>query len=137
MQYKIPVQIENEDPILLWLSLRQLSIVMIWFWIWYSIFKSLAPIWVEIAAIPAITIAVIWVVIAIFKYSEMTFIEFLLSFIRYKVNIDNRKWVKWVDSYYLMDIWSISNIEKKIDNKIDFQDKINKMKEMEDKLNKI
>mgnify|MGYP002078541537 FL=1 len=137
MQYKIPVQIENEDPILLWLSLRQLSIVMIWFWIWYSIFKSLAPIWVEIAAIPAITIAVIWVVIAIFKYSEMTFIEFLLSFIRYKVNIDNRKWVKWVDSYSLMDIWFISNIENKIDNKIDFQDKINKMKEMEDKLNKI
>lgn len=137
MQYKIPVQIENEDPILLWLSLRQLSIVMIWFWIWYSIFKSLAPIWVEIAAIPAITIAIIWVVIAIFKYSEMTFIEFLLSFIRYKVNIDNRKWVKWVDSYSLMDIWFISNIENKIDNKIDFQDKINKMKEMEDKLNKI
>ena len=110
---------------------------MIWFWIWYSIFKSLAPIWVEIAAIPAITIAIIWVVIAIFKYSEMTFIEFLLSFIRYKVNIDNRKWVKWVDSYSLMDIWFISNIENKIDNKIDFQDKINKMKEMEDKLNKI
>lgn len=137
MQYKIPVQIENEDPILLWLSLRQLSIVMIWFWIWYSIFKSLAPIWVEIAAIPAITIAATWLVIAIFKYSEMTFIEFLLAFIRYKVNIDNRKWVKWVDSYSLMDIWFISNIENKIDNKVDFQDKINKMKEMEDKLNKI
>lgn len=137
MQYKIPVQIENEDPILLWLSLRQLSIVMIWFWIWYSIFKSLAPIWVEIAAIPAITIATTWLVIAIFKYSEMTFIEFLLAFIRYKVNIDNRKWVKWVDSYSLMDIWFISNIENKIDNKVDFQDKINKMKEMEDKLNKI
>lgn len=137
MQYKIPVQIENEDPILLWLSLRQLSIIMIWFWIWYSIFKSLAPIWVEIAAIPAIIIATTWVVIAIFKYSEMTFIAFLLSFIRYKVNIDNRKWVKWVDSYSLMDIWFISNIENKIDNKIDFQDKINKMKDMEDKLNKI
>jgi len=59
MQYKIPVQIENEDPILLWLSLRQLTIVMIWFWIWYSVFKSLLPIWTEVAAIPAIIIATI------------------------------------------------------------------------------
>lgn len=31
MQYKIPVQVENEDPILLGLSLRQLTIVMIAF----------------------------------------------------------------------------------------------------------
>jgi hypothetical protein len=30
MQYKIPVQIENEDPIMLWLSLRQLMIIMVW-----------------------------------------------------------------------------------------------------------
>ena len=29
MQYKIPVQIENEDPIFLGLSLRQLTIIMI------------------------------------------------------------------------------------------------------------
>ncbi len=137
MQYKIPVQIENEDPILLWLSLRQLVIVMVWFWIWYSIFKSLIPLWTEIAAIPAITIATIWVIIAIFKYSEMTFIQFILSFIRYKVNLDNRKWVKWVDSSSLMDIWFITNQENKIDNKVDFNDKINKIKDMDDKLNKI
>lgn len=137
MQYKIPVQIENEDPILLWLSLRQLIIVMIWFWIWYSVFKSLAPIWTEIAAIPAIIIITIGIVIAIFKYSEMTFVKFILSFIRYKVNIDNRKWIKWVDSYSLMDIWFINNIENKVDNKIDLKDKIDKRKEIEDKINKI
>lgn len=29
MQYKIPVQVENEDPIFLGLSLRQLMIIMI------------------------------------------------------------------------------------------------------------
>lgn len=60
MQYKIPVQVENEDPILLGLSLRQLTIVMIGFGIAYSLFKSLeAKVGVEIAAIPSILIAVI------------------------------------------------------------------------------
>ncbi len=41
MQYKIPVQIENEDPILLGLSLRQLTIIMISWAIAYQTFKSL------------------------------------------------------------------------------------------------
>jgi hypothetical protein len=43
MQYKIPVQIENEDPIFLGLSLRQLTIIMIGFSGAYGIFQSLAP----------------------------------------------------------------------------------------------
>lgn len=137
MQYKIPVQIENEDPILLWLGLRQLTIVMIWFWIWYSIFKSLIPLWTEIATIPSVTISLIWIFIAVFKYSEMTFVQFILNFIRYKVNLDNRKWVRWVDSYSLIDIWFISNIENKLDNKVDLKDKIEKMKNIEEKINKI
>jgi hypothetical protein len=44
MQYKIPVQIENEDPILLGLSLRQLAIIMVFFGIAYSIYTSLAEL---------------------------------------------------------------------------------------------
>ena len=95
MQYKIPVQIENEDPIVLWLSIRQLVIIMIWWWIWYSLFTSLAPsLWAEIAAIPWLIIATIAVTIAIFKYSEMTFIPFILSFIRFKTNMEEIKWNK-------------------------------------------
>lgn len=138
MQYKIPVQIENEDPILLWLSLRQLIIVMVWFWFWYSIFKSLAPsLWTEMAAIPSIIVATIAVLIAIFKYSEMTFIPFILSFIRYKINLDTRKWIKSTDSFSSLDIWFVTNIEERKIEKIDFWEKINKIKEMEDKLNKI
>ncbi len=138
MQYKIPVQIENEDPILLWLSLRQLIIIMVWGWIWYSIFKSLAPsLGSEIAAIPSITIITIAILVAIFKYSEMTFVPFVLSFIRYKVNLDTRKWVKSVDSFSVLDIWFVSSHEEKKKEKIDFWEKINKIKEMEDKLNKI
>lgn len=138
MQYKIPVQIENEDPIVLWLSLRQLWIIMVWWWIAYSLFTSLAPsIWVEVAAIPSLFIFWIAVMIAIFKYSEMTFVPFILSFIRYKSNIEERKWIKWIDSFQPIDIWFITGNESKKETKIDFTDKIDKINELQDKINKI
>lgn len=138
MQYKIPVQIENEDPIVLWLSLRQLAIIMVGWWIWYSLFTSLAPnIWAEIAAIPWIIIFLITLMIAIFKYSEMTFVPFILSFTRFHTNISERKWIKWVDSYQPIDVWFMSNTSAKKNEKIDFSSKIDKIKELDDKLNKI
>jgi hypothetical protein len=43
MQYKIPVQIENEDPIFMGLSLRQLTILMIGFGIAYLLFQNISP----------------------------------------------------------------------------------------------
>ena len=58
MQYKIPVQIENEDPIFLGLSLRQLMIIMIGFGIAYLLFQNLAPqTGGEVALIPSGAIA--------------------------------------------------------------------------------
>lgn len=138
MQYKIPVQIENEDPIFLGLSLKQLAIVMIFFWVAYSVFQSLAPaFWNEVALIPTIIIATIWVSIAIFKFSEMTFVVFVLAFLRYKLNIDVRTWRKGVDSYSPLDIWYIVSEDKKLENKVDFDDKLSKMKELDEKLEKI
>lgn len=138
MQYKIPVQIENEDPIVLWLSLRQLAIIVAGWWISYSLFISIAQnAWPEIAAIPSIAIFLVAVLIAIFKYSEMTFIPFILAFVRFKTNLEERKWSKWVDSFQPLDIWFLSNIENKTDKKIDFTSKIDKIKELEDKINKI
>lgn len=138
MQYKIPVQIENEDPIIIGLSLRQLIIIMVWSGLGYSIFTSLSPILgTEIAAIPSLIIASIAFLIAIFKYSEMTFIPFILSFIRYKVNLNTRKWIKGVDSFSALDVGFVSNMENKKTEKIDFWDKISKIREMEEKLKKI
>lgn len=138
MQYKIPVQIENEDPIIWPLSLRQLIICVVWWGIWYSIFKTLAPaVWTEIAAIPAIIVAWLWFIIAIFKYSEMTFVPFVLSFIRFWVNISERKWVKWVDSFSALDIWYITNTEEKKSAKVDTTEKIDKIKDLEEKLKNI
>ncbi len=138
MQYKIPVQIENEDPILLWLSGRQLAIIMIWGWIWYSIFQSLAPVlWNTVALFPAWIILAIAVWIAVIKVYEMTFLRLVLAFIRYKVNLDTRKWTKWVDSFSAMDIWFISYNENKAEQKIDTKSKIDKIKDLEENLNKI
>jgi|SaaInlV_120m_DNA_4_1040238.scaffolds.fasta_scaffold09002_4 glucan phosphoethanolaminetransferase (alkaline phosphatase superfamily) len=138
MQYKIPVQIENEDPIVLGLSLRQLTIIIIWWWIWYTLFTSLAPsIWAEIAAIPALIIAWLAVIIAVFKYSEMTFVPFIFSFLRLKTNISERRWIKWVDGFQPIDVWHLTTSNSKKDEKIDFSNKIDKIKELEDQLHKI
>ena len=138
MQYKIPVQIENEDPIVAWLSLRQLAIIMVWWGIAYSIFTSLAEnLSTEIALIPSLLIAWITLLIALFKYSEMTFIPFILSFIRLKSNMEERKWSKWIDSFQPIDIWYLTSSQSKKEEKIDFTSKIDKINELKNKLNKI
>lgn len=137
MQYKIPVQIENEDPILLWLSLRQLAIIMVWFWIAYQTFKWLEPnLWAEIALVPSILIATITFLIAVFRSYEMSFVPFVLSFLRLNINSKERKWDQWTDSFDCLKIWYIRLDEKK-EEKIDFQNKIDKINSLEDKLSKI
>lgn len=138
MQYKIPVQIENEDPIVLGLSLRQLAIIMIGGGIAYSIFTGLAPsVWTEVAALPAIIIAILAFMIAVFKSSEMTFVPFMLTLVRYHTNEKERKWQKWVDSFQPIDIWFITSEWQKKSEDIDFQSKIDKISKLDDKLNKI
>ncbi len=138
MQYKIPVQIENEDPILLWLSLKQLWIIMGGFWIAYWIFKSLEPnTWAEIAAIPSIIVALITLGIALFKHSEMTFLPFILAFLRFHINYKERTWKMWVDSHNPLDIWIITVNDKKEEKQIDLQTKKEKLSSLEDNLSKI
>lgn len=138
MQYKIPVQIENEDPIFLWLSLRQLFVIILWLWIAYLIFKSLEPkVWIQVAAIPSMIIWVISIVIAIFKQYEMTFVPFMLAILRFNVNSKERNWQKWVDSFQAIDIWFVTSIDTKKTDNIDFDKKIDKIKNLEDKIKRI
>lgn len=138
MQYKIPVQIENEDPIILWLSLKQLMIIMVWWAIGYWVFNSLEPNtgW-EIALIPTVIIVWITLFIALFKQYEMTFLPFMLAILRFNINFKERSFVKAVDSFSPLDIWIIVNNQKKDNEKIDFQDKFEKIKSLEDNLSKI
>lgn len=137
MQYKIPVQIENEDPIFLWLGLKQLAIVVIWWWIWYNVFKLLSDLWPEIAAIPAIIIFVISIAIAKFKIAGMSFLKFIYSFIQLKVNLEERKWIKWIDSFQPIDLWYITNVDEIKNETVDMESKMDKINKLKDKINKI
>ncbi|NUJ98268.1 PrgI family protein [Candidatus Gracilibacteria bacterium] len=138
MQYKIPVQIENEDPIFLGLSLRQLAIVMIGSAIAYYVFKSLSlRTSSEIALIPSIFIILFTLVIALFKNSEMTFVPFILALLRFNINPKERIWANTIDSFQPIDIGILTNIDNKKDEKVDFDEKIDKMKEFSENIEKI
>ncbi|MDD5769382.1 MAG: PrgI family protein [Candidatus Gracilibacteria bacterium] len=138
MQYKIPVQIENDDPIVLGLSLKQLIIMMVGGAMAYGTFNSLEPkIGGEVALIPTIVLVLITLFIALFKQYEMTFLPFILALLRFNINFKERYWIKAVDSFSPLDIGIIVNQEKKEDNNIDFKDKMEKIKSLEENLNKI
>ncbi len=110
MQYKIPVQIENEDPIFLGLSLRQLAIIMIGGGIAYSIFKSLEKnIGPQAASIPAIIVLIIVLFIALFKNSEMTFLPFILNMVRLNLNGGTRLWQKGTESFSRLSIGYVAS----------------------------
>ena len=138
MQYKIPVQIENEDPIILWLSLRQLSILMGFWSVGYMIFNSLSTVIpTEIAAAPWVVLLLIGFLIAKFKHSGMTFVQFILAFMRLKANIQQRHWIWSVDSFHPFDIWYVQNTDNKKDETIDFSSKLDKIHELEKKIDHI
>ncbi len=138
MQYKIPVQIENEDPILLGLSLRQLSILMGWWGIAYLVFNSLAPtIWAEIALLPSGFIAIITFAIAVFKIHEMTFIPFVLAFVRRQINMNERTWENTTDSFQPMDIGFLTNEKNIKQADIDLDEKTGSLQDLQEKLKNI
>ncbi|MCH8518453.1 PrgI family protein [Candidatus Gracilibacteria bacterium] len=138
MQYKIPVQIENEDPIFLGLSLRQLMILMIGFSFAYLIFTSLEPnIGPEIALIPSGIVAIIALLIAIFKQYEMTFVPFVLALILLNSFSRERRWEQGVDSFQPIDVGFLVTTEAKKKDSIDLREKMDTMQELQEKLKKI
>ncbi|MCT4617268.1 MAG: PrgI family protein [Candidatus Gracilibacteria bacterium] len=138
MQYKIPVQIENEDPIILGLSLRQLAIIMTGFGIAYGIFKSIEPTFGgELALLPSGIVASIGVAIAVFKIHHMSFVPFVLAMIRLSVNAKERHWQKGVDSHMPIDIGFITMENTKVEKKYETDSSLDKMKSLEDKLKKL
>lgn len=114
MQYKIPLQIENEDPIVLGLSLRQLTIMMIWAGLAYVVFKTLDPqIGSQAALIFAVPFALIGVVIALIRIAEMTFLPFVLNFFRLRLNSRERQWSMGCDSYPEIEIGYVMHTTEK------------------------
>lgn len=117
MQYKIPVQIENEDVIVAGLSMRQIFIMMVWAGLGYTVFKNLEPkLWADMAAIFAIPLIVIGIIVALVRISEMTFLPVVLNMLRLSLNVKERVWSKWTDSFpeievgYVIKSWQIATI---------------------------
>lgn len=138
MQYKIPLQIENEDEIVLWLSLRQIVIIAVYGGIAYTIFdKSRNSIWDTMALVLAIPVAVIGIVIALMRIYEMTFLPTVLNYLRLSLNGQQRQWSQWTDSYSDLDIGYLvtSTLETKpIENKESFNKVINWNEEFQEHL---
>lgn len=117
MQYKIPIQIENEDVIVASLSLRQLMIMMIWGGIGYGVFKyAEARIGATVGLWLGAPFVLIGVIIALVKISEMTFLPVTLNFLRLSLNAKSRMWSQWADSYSEMEVGYVSpsNAQKEI-----------------------
>ena len=138
MQYKIPVQIETADRIIFWLSLKQLAILLVWGWIAYQVWQSLTQkFWLEVSLIPTWFIVVLTLLIVFFKRAQMTFLPFILSAIRYNVNLKERMFVKGIDSFQPIDIGFVASSTWKKEKDIDFDSKIDKITKLEDQLKKI
>ncbi len=115
MQYKIPLQIENEDVIVAWLSIRQLVIMMMWGGFGYAIFRifegSLGPKWALIFAVPPVIIGII---IAMVKLAEMTFLPTILNYFRLQLNSRQRIWSLGTDSFSEMEVWYVVMPSEKV-----------------------
>lgn len=110
MQYKIPIQIENEDTIIFDLSLRQMGIIIVWVILAFGLFNKFQG---TIPNTPLFIVCVIIIgiffVVAKFRTHEMTFLPFILNLARYKINGNGwngqgRVWIRGVDSYSPLEI---------------------------------
>lgn len=114
MQYKIPIQIENEDVIVAGLSLRQLIIIMVWGGIGYAVFKSTeAKIGSTAGLVLGIPFVLIGLVVALMRIAEMTFLPTALNFFRLSLNSKARIWSQGTDGFSEVDIgYVIPNMQK-------------------------
>lgn len=116
MQYKIPVQIENEDRIILGLSLRQLMIILAFGAVAYGVFQKIAAnagvaadnSTKMVGAIIAFLILGVGIVIAKFNNHEMTFLPYILNWLRLRVNGAQRVWGQGIDSTPTLQIGYVS-----------------------------
>ena len=120
MRYKIPVQIENEDTIVFGLSLRQLIIIAVGGGFGYSLFKTLSSsVDPTIAHVFASPIFITTLDVALFRKSEMTFLPFVLNYLRLKLSPVSRMWQSSTESFSAIEIGYVNetNItERKSEN---------------------
>ncbi len=136
MQYKIPIQVENEDTIILGLSLRQMGIIIVGLILAFGFFNKFQATFPKTPLIIiCIIIAGIFFIIAKFRTHDMTFLPFILNLARYKINGngakgDGRIWTRGVDSYSALEIgyvrpeFSIDNGRKRVKDTSKFAENI-------------
>ncbi len=87
MQYKIPIQVENEDTIILGLSLRQMGIIIVGLILAFGFFNRFQA---TLPKTPLVIICILiaggFFIVAKFRTHEMTFLPFILNLARYKIN---------------------------------------------------
>jgi hypothetical protein len=115
MQYKIPIQIENEDTIIFDLSLRQLGIIIVGVILAFGIFNKFQETMPQTPLfIVCVIIIGIFFIVAKFRTHEMTFLPFLLNMLRFRINgngpnNEGRVWMRGVDSYSSLQIGYVSD----------------------------
>lgn len=118
MQYKIPLQIENEDTIVAGFSMRQIIVMMIWWWVGYAIFRALeTTLGPQISLIFAVPPVIIGIVVAMTNIAEMTFLPAVLNFSRLQLNARERVWSQGTDSYSDMEVGYVIMPSQRIDAK--------------------
>ena len=139
MQYKIPIQIENEDTIIFDLSLRQMGIIIVWVILAFGLFNKFEG---RIPTTPlfiiCIVIIAIFFVVAKFRTHEMTFLPFILNLARFRINGNGgnnqgRIWTRGVDSYSPLEIGYVqsdSYVEKNIKHDKDISQLAEKLKKI-------
>ncbi|GAB0175293.1 MAG: hypothetical protein HHAS10_11720 [Candidatus Altimarinota bacterium] len=109
MQYKIPIQIENEDTIVAGLSLRQLGIIAVGGGLGYTVFNVLSQqVGSKVATVFAVIPVILFIIVALVKISEMTFLPAVLNFCRLHLNAKLRGWSLGTDSYSDLEIGYIT-----------------------------
>jgi hypothetical protein len=120
------------------LSLKQLAILMAGWALAYQVFTRLsAKMGTEVALVPTILIVAFTLVIVFFNKGGMTFLPFILSMIRFNVNLKERLYVQWIDSFQPIDIGFVAKDSNNSEKDVDFDSKIDKMKKLENKLEKL
>lgn len=140
MQYKIPIQIENEDTIVAGFSLRQLAIMMLWGGMAYGVFQKLATvIGATLAMIIGIIIWLIGIVIAMIKIAEMTFLPVVLSTVRLSLNSKSRIWSVGTDSYSDLEVGYVTLAAQKAqaESNISLETRMNEDDQVNEKILKL
>jgi hypothetical protein len=87
--------------------------------------------------VPAIIIFIIAIIIAVFKSYEMTFFPFFLALLRVSINPRERKWDSGVDSFQPIDIGHVQSSTGVKTENIQFESKMDQLKNLEDKISKL